>query len=504
MITRIQTRGVHIFVSLIAVTTSCVFAADRLVPSAYSTIQNALSAALSGDTIILSPGTYSGSGNSNLSLSNKPVTIRSTNPADPDIVASTIIDGFDSSAGSCPVFNNVSSKSTLTIDGITIANCYDNVGGAFEIMDSNLILRNCVFADCIAWENGGIIRAYHSNIKMESCKVIRSVAQGRGGVIYAENKSFVELFNCDFTDNWSMAGGGGALYIYDSNLTSVIGCKFTGNTALGAGSNLRGGAIYIERAVLKNDNLVIRNSDFTDNFASGYGGAIYSRNQPLVIKHSNFTANISQQSGGGVSFDSNLTLVNSVLAGNVSSAYGAAVDCQNASQNSTVVRNCTFADLPYSRGGAYFIRTCSKNISVTNSIFWNTTSRPFFFSYYQNLIFSYNNVQNGQFPTKNGVGNISIAPMFVQSGGWNNGTYTAGDYHIALESPMINAGDPNTITEPGEKDMDGNPRIRLGRIDIGAYEQGTHRMDFNEDGIVNFKDFAEFAEAWLWHRAGRN
>jgi hypothetical protein len=110
-------------------------------------------------------------------------------------------------------------------------------------------------------------------------------------------------------------------------------------------------------------------------------------------------------------------------------------------------------------------------------------------------------VQGGIFPTKPSVGNIQVDPMFAQPGSWHNGTYIPGDYHIALESPMINAGDPNTVIEAGETDIEGNQRIRLGRIDIGAYEQGTHKMDFNEDGIVNFKDFAEFAEGWLWHRS---
>jgi hypothetical protein len=351
MITRVLSRNVQILF-LITLCTTYVFATDRLVPSAYSTIDIALGSAVNGDTIIISPGTYYGSGNSNLYLSNKSVTIRSVNPADPNIVASTIIDGFDSSSGNCPVFNNVSSKATVVIEGITIVNCYDSTGGAIEIMDSNLTLRNCVFEDCIAWNDGGIIRAYHSNIKMEDCEVIGSIAQGRGGAIYAYNKSSIELVNCDFTDNWSMSYGGGALYIQDSNLSAITGCKFTGNTALGAGSGLRGGAIYIERPVLKNDNLLISGSDFTDNFASGEGGGIYIRKQPLVIDHSNFIANISQQRGGAVLCDSNMVVVNSVLAGNVSSTYGAAIECQNELQD-VIIRNCTFADVIYGRSEKY-------------------------------------------------------------------------------------------------------------------------------------------------------
>ncbi|HUS72686.1 MAG TPA: choice-of-anchor Q domain-containing protein, partial [Sedimentisphaerales bacterium] len=44
------------------------------------------------------------------------------------------------------------------------------------------------------------------------------------------------------------------------------------------------------------------------------------------------------------------------------------------------------------------------------------------------------------------------------------------DWHLGLGSPCIDAGDPCYVAEPNEKDLDGNPRIIGGRIDMGAYE----------------------------------
>jgi hypothetical protein len=44
------------------------------------------------------------------------------------------------------------------------------------------------------------------------------------------------------------------------------------------------------------------------------------------------------------------------------------------------------------------------------------------------------------------------------------------DYHLLLNSPCINKGDPYYIAEPDETDLDGKPRIIAGRIDMGAYE----------------------------------
>ncbi len=501
MIKRVLLRSVHVFL-LITLFTSYGFATDRLVPSAYSTLQNALIAAVSGDTIIISPGTYSGSGNSNLNISSKIVTIRSTNPADPNIVASTIIDGFDSSAGNCPVFNGISSKAQVVIEGITIVNCYDNTGGAIEVMDANLTLRNCVFEDCIAWENGGTIRAYRSNIKMQGCVVIGSFAQCKGGAIYAEYKSSVELVDCDFTDNWSMSVGGGALYIQDSNLAATA-CQFSDNTVLGGRSNLHGGAIYGGNTYLRDVYLVITDCCFKNNFATGYGGCVYVTNQPLVIDRCSFMENISQYTGSAIWCDTRLNLTNSVFAGN--SANGGIVYFGNISRDiKTIIRNCIFADNNPNQNTLVLF---GANYEIANSIFWGLAGKTPYTRHYtiNKISFLYNDVEGNKFPDADvSIGNISVDPMFVQPGGWNNGTYTPGDYHIALESPMINAGDPNTIIASGETDIDGNPRIRLGRIDIGAYEQGTHKMDFNEDGAVNFVDFAQFAEAWLWHRMGLN
>jgi len=77
------------------------------------------------------------------------------------------------------------------------------------------------------------------------------------------------------------------------------------------------------------------------------------------------------------------------------------------------------------------------------------------------------------------TGNKNIAPCFVELGLWDpNGTFdkvsddaiTFGDYHLRSDSPCIDAGDLNSISEPNETDLDGRSRILGGQIDIGAYE----------------------------------
>jgi beta propeller repeat protein len=60
-------------------------------------------------------------------------------------------------------------------------------------------------------------------------------------------------------------------------------------------------------------------------------------------------------------------------------------------------------------------------------------------------------------------GNISADPLFVQPA-------FGKDFHLTVDSPCINAGDPAYVPLPGEKDIDGEDRIYAFRIDIGADE----------------------------------
>ena len=61
-----------------------------------------------------------------------------------------------------------------------------------------------------------------------------------------------------------------------------------------------------------------------------------------------------------------------------------------------------------------------------------------------------------------GIGNISSDPQFMPDG-----------YHLTNSSPCINAGDPDG-NYTGQTDIDGNPRVMSGRVDMGADEcRGT-------------------------------
>ncbi len=106
--------------------------------------------------------------------------------------------------------------------------------------------------------------------------------------------------------------------------------------------------------------------------------------------------------------------------------------------------------------------------------------------------------------------NINDEPGFVH-GIEESRTGNPYQYHLAYDSVCKDRGDPShDANDVGSYDMDGEDRIVNGRVDIGADEiyscdddlseddiYNVNGMDWDYDGIVNYQEFAEFAEFWL-------
>ena len=75
-----------------------------------------------------------------------------------------------------------------------------------------------------------------------------------------------------------------------------------------------------------------------------------------------------------------------------------------------------------------------------------------------------------------------------------------GNFHIAYNSPCVDAGDPNE-TDVEELDMDEQGRIAGETIDIGADEVDCCEIynicDFDGDGRVVYGDFSILSRAWI-------
>ena len=96
------------------------------VPSAqFASIQAALTAASDGDTIIVDVGVYY----ENIYLDGKNITLSSTDPTDPDVVAQTVIDGRQ--RGPVVTFAGTETAECV-LEGFTIRNGYAMQGGGIQ------------------------------------------------------------------------------------------------------------------------------------------------------------------------------------------------------------------------------------------------------------------------------------------------------------------------------------------------------------------------------------
>jgi hypothetical protein len=206
------------------------------VPSDYTTIQAALTAAESGDTIVVDPGVYqSGEGGYLITLT-KNVTITSRFPSDPCCVASTILDGYANDPARDLAYVGILVSSNVgretVINGLTIRNCggqagdgvaddgdrdaghpdgYDGqfgFGGAMLILpQASPTIKNCVFQNnFMIGEDGG---------NGENADDTANAGRGgwggwvRGGAIYCASKSSPIFINCRILDNYAQGGNGG-------------------------------------------------------------------------------------------------------------------------------------------------------------------------------------------------------------------------------------------------------------------------------------------------------
>ena len=102
---------------------------------------------------------------------------------------------------------------------------------------------------------------------------------------------------------------------------------------------------------------------------------------------------------------------------------------------------------------------------VSNSVFWNNADRTGetesaqIHLWESDPVVRYTLIQ-GLDLFAAGEGNVGDDPLFVSH----------DDLRLGAGSPAIDAGDPNTVLEAGETDLDGQDRVLCDRVDMGAFE----------------------------------
>ncbi|MBN2270675.1 MAG: SUMF1/EgtB/PvdO family nonheme iron enzyme [Sedimentisphaerales bacterium] len=483
----------------------------------FDAIQEAVSYAFDGDTIIVLPGVYSGSGNHDIYFSGNKIALRSTDPNDQNIVAETVIDCYVT-----PTINhygfvfNSYEEAESVIDGLTIINVY---GTAIYCPNASPTIRRCVFRNN---KSGSVIGCGGSNAMILDCRIeyntSTAISCGDSSptisrcsitnnsvepVILCSGRGSPLFHSCDISYNdcgsWRDVGWGNVFRFNQSGDSipspRLVNCSITNNWGRG---------IFMLKS-----SPTIENCTISGNYCSAIEGQNDYTDDPQYVS-------------------SNLRITNSLITCNhlASIRFSAHPFCGPV--NVTIL-NSVVADNGY-RGAIRFSSDGGeRTLTIKNSIIFGNVDVegfPQIFLLNTQGEVAYSNVQGG-WP---GEGNIDADPMFTRLGYWDpNGTpldsmehcyddiWFEGDYHIVATSPCIDVGDNNSVpvdlsdldndgntTEPIPYDLDGRPRIYDGDcndtviVDMGAYEFAHAYMgDFDCDDAVGFLDFAIFSLAWL-------
>jgi parallel beta-helix repeat protein len=223
---------------------------------------------------------------------------------------------------------------------------------------------------------------------------------------------------------------------------------------------------------------VVSNCVLSGNSATGNGGGAYGTTLINCVLSDNTATN-----GGGAAAS---TLLNCTVTGNSvqfpsgsPEPPGLPATCGGGGIYEGSAINCLIADnSAYQGGGAWGAVSLINCTIINNSAAYCGGICPNIVCQVTNCIIYFNSADTN---ANYGTGNLSIGyscTMPLPDGGSGNITneptfvdFWGGDYHLASDCPVINAGNNAFVTN--STDLDGNPRIVGGTVDMGAYEFQT-------------------------------
>lgn len=411
------------------------------VPSQYATIGAAVSAASSGDTIDVSPGTYSAQD----LLTSKILTIQSVDGA-----ASTVIDCDGNYFGTFQ-------GSGTTIQGFTFENSTNSLG----VIDAQ---TSMTISDCVFQNNNSGFNFSPSCINTagvsNTVHVTNCSFSSNSGLGALQVNSILDVSNCTFTDNTGQFGSGA---VYANTATGTFtNCTFTGNES---DSEDQGGAVY-----WVNGAVTFAGCTFTGNSSGAAGGAVevgaQGLDSPATFTRCTFQYNSAPYGGAvGLNISSNhdatATAVDCVFVGNSASSDESAIGSHgNAVPVGINLVNCSFYGNSYTGGSASGQGAIGGDgqttLDVSNCILYGDTT-PHEIS--TNNVAASTSIANtdSRDGVVNGVnGNMIADPKYAAG--------ATGDLHLLMSSPCVQAG-----TSTGAPATDFSQYTWGSAVSMGAY-----------------------------------
>ncbi|MHC4945331.1 MAG: right-handed parallel beta-helix repeat-containing protein, partial [Planctomycetota bacterium] len=263
------------------------FSATLNVPGDYLTIQEAIDAAVNGDTVLVAPGTYV----ENIDFLGKAITVMSSDGAD-----ITIIDG--NYTASVVTFQSGEGPGSV-LEGFTLTNGLGN--------------------DDPVWGRvGGGVYCFQSSPLITKCTIKENAAESAGGGIYCGDNANPAI-SMNLIMNNSGGFGGGGIFCRESS-PDIAGNIIIGNSSsyLDNRTPPPGGGIYLETS-----SSSITNNIIMENVA-GFGGGMYTTASSPTLINCTFSGNwATYSSGGGMyNYRGNPTVTNCTFSGNKSVGNG--------------------------------------------------------------------------------------------------------------------------------------------------------------------------------------
>lgn len=272
------------------------------IPDDQPSIQAGIDVAVNGDTVLVSTGTYRGTGNKELNCHGKAILLLAEGqPCVLDCESTGRVISFESQE-----------QATTVMDGFTLTN---------GLQDN--------------FEYGAGILCTQASPTIRNCRIYNNVGYyftGGGGVHLADaSPTFI---NCVITDNTSNDSGGGVACLRSSPV--FLDCTITKNFTLEHG----GGVFIANGAPVFSNCTILHNS--TDRYLSE-GGGVFIDNASVAFTHCDVTHNQTHEGGGGIACSrSTLSLIGCTITENSSDFYGGGgIAC---SQSSLSLFGCAIAD----------------------------------------------------------------------------------------------------------------------------------------------------------------